>query len=184
LVASLGLGCSGGGSGEGSDGGAQSLPSDPHECGIVAKVSGGLEHDFGGTLDCAGATTGTTIFDFQGQKGNFEEGYAALQFSFFAPDEGQTGPVTVEGVTLAQRPPGPQSDITAPAQVLTWEVRAGGCSLNVNSTSLDPVVPADLLWVNGEGTCSEAAIATGTNTAGPATIGPFAFNSYVLLGFR
>jgi hypothetical protein len=183
LVACLGVGCGGDGSGEGSDVGSQGLPSDPHACGIVAKVSGGLNHDFGGTLECAGAVAGAGVIDYEGQKGEDEKGYVAVNFDFASPpEEGRTGPWGIASVLLAQRLPGPSGVEMAP--LVRWEIPGGGCTLNIKSTSPDPVVPDDLLWVNGEGSCSAPAVATDGSGKGPVTIGGFAFNSYVIRGFR
>jgi hypothetical protein len=183
LVAYLGVGCGSDGSGEGSDVGSQGLPSDAHTCGIVAKVSGGLEHDFGGTLECAGAVAGAGVIDYEGKEGESEKGYVAINFDFSSPpEEGRTGPWGIAGVLLAQRLPGPSGIEMAP--LLRWEIRDGGCSLTIKATSPDPVVPDDLLWVNGEGSCSAPAVATGGSAEAPVTIGAFAFNSYVIRGFR
>jgi hypothetical protein len=183
LAACLSVSCGGDGSGEGSDAGSQGLPSDPHTCGIIAKVSGGLAHDFAGTRDCGGGVMGVGFIDYEGEKGEDEKGYFALNFDFAAaPEDGQTGPLGIARVLLAQRLPGPSGLEMAP--LLRWEIPEGGCTLTIKSTSPDPVVPDDLLWLNGEGNCSAPANATGGSTKGPVTIGTFAFNSYVLRGFR
>ena len=84
--------CSSSSSSSDADRDPRGLPSSPHECGMVAKVTGGLEHEFDGAQNCAGAVTGTTVADYPGATVNDDEGFVSLSVSFLVPDmEGFSG---------------------------------------------------------------------------------------------